>query len=511
MTEEAAPRNKLHDTLAATIVRVQEAMRPLNKEHRDAHITEYLEGFEGELAAAMAPALQPWIDHPDTPEDARAMFKTLVDPAHQFGSSILFAVVGSVFYPLVSGAMTGPAQAITQESLRRYTNTPLSPAELADGLLRHNPNLPAPYAEAAKSGIDRQRLDALTYNAGNALAPGDLLSLWRRNKIGDARLEAGVHQDRLRDEWLPELKMLAIQPPSQAAALEGVLKGRISEARGQRLYEEAGGDPANWEWQLETSGRPYGIEQALHLWNRKKIGEPRVRDVIAHSDINNLYTDDVLELRWYIPPVRSVVAMHNRGAIDDAKATELLKENGVRDADIAGYLSEGTKTRKDTVKELTQAQVVRLHTNGLLSDADAHARLVALGYHDADATLLLEHSTDARVERYKNAIITKAHTLYVAHKITATEAHTALASDGIDGATIAELLRLWDIERATNVHEPTVAQVLHAYRQKAISAAETKARLLALGVQQSDLHIVVTNAYPPTHYEAAAVAAVVNA
>jgi hypothetical protein len=506
------PPTPIHLKVAEAFVRAREAMRPSDRAHADARLTDWLEAFETDMADVARPILQQYADHPDTPADAAAALNTAINPEHQTQFGLLFAVLGGLFYPMVSATMTGPAQALTQLSLRKDPNTPLSPAQLALGVVKNTVAIGDAYTEALNSGVVGPKFDTLVLNTGEPPGPQTLLSWLNRGIIDVPTFEHGIRQGLQRDEWIPFYERARLSPPPAAEIVNGVIKQRLDPNAGAALFEQTGGDTANWPWIIAAAGRPYGIEQALHLWNRgsvdptEGIDETEVRTVIAHSDVNPEFTDDILKLRWYIPPVRSIMPMLRSGAIDDARATTLFREQGVRDADIPGYLAEAHHGRTSAVKELSVSTVVRLYVNGLLDHAGASARLGALGYQPADTDLLLGLADDTRRERYAQAVVTRMHALYVAHKATDADVQNALAADGIGAGTIAELLTLWRIEQQANVHAPTVPAVMHAYRVGIITPADAHLRLVELGVRAGDMPVVIAGGYPPTANHAELVA-----
>jgi hypothetical protein len=383
----------------------------------------------------------------------------------------------------------------------------LSPAELALAVIKNTYPRAQAFAEAADNGVNASRFQVLIDNTGNPPGIAELLLLYRRGQISEATLAHGVRQSHIRDEWLDEVKALRFAPPPAGEVVAGRLKAHLSDADYRDKLGEAGIDPANASWMLATAGRPYGIEQALHLLNRGIISEARVREVVAQSDVNPNFTDDILHLRRYLPPVRSIMAMLRAGAIDDTEATRLFTENGMEAGDIPAYLREAHHGRTAQVRDLTSAQVVRMYGAKFMARAAAVAKLESLGYDATTANTLLDFADEAQTERYTNAVITRIHSRYVAHKLTDSEATNALNADHVPAAAQGELLRLWRIERDANIHVLSPAQVVAAYRRTQIGPAETKRRLLAVGVQQSDLAIVVADAFPPTEFKPASKAA----
>lgn len=513
MTDDTRKRT-IGEHVAEAVVRVQHAMRPVNAEHADARLTGWLDAFENDMRDVLAPHLAAYADHPDTPPEVADLFRTLSEPEHATQSGLLFAAVGALVYPLVSAAMAGPANVVQQHSLSALPDVALTPGEIALALVRNTPLPQSATAEAALSGVNAARLKVMQLNTGDSLPLEAALLLYRRGKLTRDRLETAIRQSRVRDEWFDSILDLQYTPPSAGEVISAAVKERLTDAEAQTRLAEAGVDPANYEWLKLANGRPYGTHEALELLNRGEITEARVREVIAQSDVNTTFTDDILKLRVYVPPVRSVVPMLRAGAITEAHARELLAMNGVQPVDVDAYIKEAAHGRTQSAKDLSRAQIVSMYEAHLIDRPTATGRLQTLGYTAADVDLMLNYADDLNTERFKRAALNRVHAAYVAHRMTAAEATAALSADAVDPAHATEYLKLWDIERGATLHRPTVAQVVGAYRRGVISAAETKARLLADGVAAVDLPIVVAVGYPPTagtDVIDAAVNAVVNA
>lgn len=480
---------------------------------RHDHVAGILEQIEADLVPAVAPFLAGIVDDESLPLELRDLVRSIVGPEH-FGQSVILGIaVGAILAPVLQAATAPFVQGLANNVWQKETVVPLSPAEIALGVLRHNPNVGNPYVEASKSGISQANLDAMVYNTGEPISIGDGLLLFRRGQMDQATLQTLVRQSRVRDEWFAYVLDLQYQPPGAGEVIAGRLKGHLDDVQATQKLSEAGVNPDNYPWLLATAGRPPGIEQMLHLLNRGAATMNDVDAAVRQSDINDAYLPFVHELRWYVPPVRSVMAMLRANAITDAQATTLFNENGVRPADIPGYLAEAHHSRTSAAKELSQAQILRMYAAQLLDNATASSRLTALGYTAADVTLFLELADHTRAERLQNQLISKVGSLYVNHKLTQAEAVQALTADQVPAAAQTDLFHAWDIERTANVHKPTPAQVVGAFRRGEISAADTKNRLYLLGVQATDLPIVVADGWPPGKGAdaRAAAAGVVNA
>lgn len=469
-------------------------------------VADYAHEFERDVSPHVAPLVEHLLDDETIPEPIRNLLRELATPQHQTGALLLGIALGGMIAPVL-GAIVGPAVeqiADTQWTKNPYRN--LSPAEAALAVLRHNPHLADPAGEALTSGIDQSRFNALVYNTGDSLPMGELLQLYRRNLIDQGRLQTGLRQSRMRDEWFPEILDLRYQPPGAGTVITGVLKAHLSEADGRKKLAEAGIDPTNFEWMKDSSGRPPGIMSMVGLWNRGYTSQAKVEQAVRQSDINPDYMAEVLALRWYHVPPRSIVPMLRSGSITEARARVLLSEHGVRPEDQDAFLREATQHRDAVVKSLSASQVARAYENRLIVKGEALQRLGAIKYNAVDAELLLDIADTEVAHRALAAATTRIHSLYVHRKITRAEASADLSKVGQPAAAITQLLALWDEELTIDTPHLSMSQWGGALRREIITLTEFIARAHAAGWSGLPVKVLAAEAFPAGHVPTAVMA-----
>lgn len=462
------------------------------------HVEDVLHQLEADLAPLIGPLAQRVIDNPEASDELKGLMREAGAPEHQFGSLVVGFAIGATIAPALGAAFAPEIQGIENVAWGKNPTRPLSP-EIAAAAVLKGVLTEAEGADRARvSGTDAGQFGVMVEAAGQSIGLAEALLLFRRGQITEAHLREIEQYSNLNPRFYDDILKLRFGPPPAGEVITGALKGHLDDATAQRLLGEAGIDPANYTWMHQTAGRPPGIQEMLHLWNRGVATEADVDAAVRQSDINTDYLRLVKELRHYYPPPRSIVPMLRTGAITEAQARQLLTYYGVGEPWASAFIAEAHHSSSTNVKELSQAQVVRMYSNRLIGRAAAHAKLVALKYTDDDANLLLDFADDARTERVLNATINKVGTLYVAHKLALNDATHALSSAGVPPAAQHDLFALWDIQRDANVHLPTVAGIVGAYRRGQIGAHTCKVRLLELGVQQSDIGIFVADGFPPS-------------
>lgn len=501
MSDEAGERKSkaIADHWAKVVDTAHDAIAGKLDARKKAVLTETLERVETDIAPHLAPLIEHLLNDPNVPESVRGLLGELANPQH-FTSSLLIGIaVGGIISPMLGAVVAPIVDTIADEAWTRSPGMELSPAEIALGMLRHNPHIGDPYAEAATSGINHSRLDALVYNTGHGLAIEELLLLYRRGQISQARLEEGLRQSAVRDEWFGELLDLRYAPPGAGTVITGALKGWLTPGEAQKKLGESGIDPANYDWLFHSSGRPPGIMSMIGLWNRGLTTQAKVEQAVRQSDINVDYMAEVLNLRHYHLPPRSVIPMLRSGALTEAEARDRLTKHGVDPADITAFIKEGTQHASSSLKELSASAIARAYELKLIAKGDASARLTALKYNPADAEILLDIADAAAAHSLLAAATTRIHTLYVRQRITRAVASADLAKAGQPPAAVTQLLALWDEEITTDVAYPTASQWVGAYRREVITLSRCITEVKKAGYVGWSVKVIIADGFPPGH------------
>jgi hypothetical protein len=496
-SETPSGSNGLADAVAE---RFEAASRRLAGERHtavDALVTQWLEAHEHDLAALVRPHIEPHLANVEYPDNVRELFAVLARPEHQTQFfTALFAIQG-IINAFVMAALQPYVTDTAQKAWSADTTLALSPDQAADAVLKGWKDRDWAYREAANSGIDSARFDVLYDLAGEPPGIMQMLDLWRRHLISEADLHHAVLESRVRDEWFDAIKLMATVAPSTAQVIAGYVEGHLDESAARAKWSEAGGRDEDFEWEYETAGRPPGMEQMLHLLNRGIVDESTVVQAIRESDIKNKYVPDLLALRRYLPPPRSVVAMVRQGAITDDQARTYLRDAGVADVDIEAFITSAHHTKASTHREASAGLIKTAYVDRVLTRDAAMSALSTAGYSPSAAKLMLDVADVDLEVRERRALITHAHSLYTRWRLTRGDASIALDTAGVPSSDRDALLGLWDFERRENQHVLTKTEVLGAYRRGVRDEQWVNARLTMLGYAEGDLDAIRAEAFPP--------------
>ena len=418
------------------------------------------------------------------------------------------AGIGSVIEQLmlwqVAGQFIGPAigpvvQAEANIANSAAPNVPLSPADAAEAVLR-NVDVPGGAEhEASYSGVNAERFAVLAQLAGNAPDPGSLAVALRRGIVDEARFTKGVRQGRLRDEWADVVRALSVVQPSPQEMLNAYLEGQLTEGEARDKYAKLGGDPEYFDILYNTQGQAPTPTQALELANRGIIpwggtgpGVVSYEQAFLEGPWRNKWGAAFRALGAYLPPPRTVTAMHREGSLSTAEATSLLEKQGLTPELAAAYLASSSHQKVAAAKELATSTVLTLYRDRIIPRAEAAKFLEAERYTPAQADYILQVEDMRVAEKFIVAGVGRVHTLYVSHKITATQAMAALAQFGVDNAQAKELADLWGHERAANVRQLSPAQVEAAFGYGIIDQPTALAQLTEMGYTPHDAWVALS-------------------
>lgn len=390
---------------------------------------------------------------------------------------------GAVYWLQRSGI---PPQLI--EAVLALAGQVLDPADAALAVLRGNMTQADGYAAAAASGVSREVFDILVGNTGEPPAIEEMLLLNRRNLLSEPLLDRAILQSRIRDEWLPYVKLLTVTPPSAAEVLNATVQGQIPAAESVRRFAEAGGDPTWYQAALDsTANSPAPVELA-QMANRGIIPfNGKGPGVVS-------WEQGFLEGRWkdkweaayraaavYHPPPREIATLVREGGITQDEAMTLWQQAGLS-ADLAHvYWTAAHYQKTSAVHELAQGEITRLYTDRAITRDEAMAMLESDRWTPGDANWLLDITDLALARSLLEKAVAKIGALFIAWKITAAAARSALAALEIPATEQAMRISVWTLERGSNVRTLTSAEITDAWYYQLTDPATAQAMLEAIG------------------------------
>ena len=362
-------------------------------------------------------------------------------------------------------------------------------------------------AEAAKSGVSAETFATLVQLSGDAPGPQQLAEALRRGAITESgsgpastSFEAGIAEGRLADKWAPVIKDLAKLWPTPVDALDAALKGQISAADGQALYEKLGGDLQFYPWLLDSQGDgPTPLEAAD--WARRGIipwdgTGPTVTSyaqAVKESRFRDKWADSYRKQAQYLPPPYSIITLLKDGAITKEQATNWLTEAGAGADVIAGMIAEADATDLSSFRGLTTSAVLNMYYQRLVSESDATAMLESLHVSAQAVPLMLAYADLQRAIAAQNSAVSRIGTLYAARKITEQTAKQSLITLQVPAAAVADIIAYWQLENSINVKLLTESQIIDAWAYGVMDQGEAETELGNIGYTPYDAWVLLSN------------------
>jgi hypothetical protein len=290
-----------------------------------------------------------------------------------------------------------------------------------------------PIQEAAGGGIDLDRLKVIANLSGLPPGAAELLTMWNRELIDEASVDAGLREGHLKTKWSGAFKRLRWNVLGAAEYASAHLRGWIDQDTMYKGGALTGHTTDQMDLLYLNRGRPLAPVQAFTAWARAAphpVGEgytdrPGTFDqedfqrAIQQSDVRTEYGPILWHNRYAYPPLFQLGRLAQAGALPENRVRTILQYERYEPEDI-----------------------------------DA---LVAFWYGKGSASTAATPTTKA-----ENQLWTATHRSYVGQMSGVTEAKRTFDLLAIPAAEQAKVLEAWDEERALIRKQLTPAQIKKA-------------------------------------------------
>lgn len=421
-------------------------------------------------------------------------------------SFLLWNVASQFVGALLAPMITDLTQIMNELSVHAGVHQVLTPAELADMVVRGIIDPANAQSVAAASGTDGNDFTLMVESAGEPPGLEFLLEAWRRGYLGwddtgpeAPSVERGIRTSRVYNYWADVIRKMAVVPMGVAEAVDAVVEGQITHDDGAKAAYANGIDADTFQVLVNTRGNPPSPMQLVTLYRRGLIPlegtGPDVTSVqqgIYEGATKDKWWQLLADLAEYLPPARTITALEREGAITAAQAVDLYKKAGLSPELAAIYSAAASHGKTTTHKQLAESAVVQLYEAKLITAAQAEPMLTNLGYDTNEAGFVLalaDHNVQAKSV---TAAVTKIRTLYTGRKIDAAGAKKALADLQVPEGQIGPLMEVWDIEAQANVRDLTEAQIVEAWHYQIMTQDEAVAALGVLGYTPWDAWVLLS-------------------
>jgi hypothetical protein len=373
------------------------------------------------------------------------------------------------------------------------------PADAALAVLRNIMTTDDGYKVAAQNGLSNSQFDILVDITGEPPAIEEMVSLNRRGLLSDDLLTTAILQSRIRDQWIPYVKLLGVIPPTGAEVMNALVQGQVSEADALTRWTQAGGDPAWFETAYaSTANSPAPVELA-EMANRGIIPWQGTGAAVVS------WEEGFLEGRWkdkwapafqalsvYHPPPREVGTLVKEGGVTQDEAMLYWAQSGMTPDLAHEYWLAAHYSKTATAHALAQSEIIKLYEDQAISRDTAKGMLTGEGWAPGDAEYLLDIADFSVAKAALEGAISKIKGLFVAYKIPSGEAAQALATLEVPASQANQLMAIWGLEQAANLKVLTAAEITDAWFYQIIpDPQDAQAELQAIGYTAHDAWVLL--------------------
>jgi hypothetical protein len=351
---------------------------------------------------------------------------------------------------------------------------------------------------ALQNGLEPDAFDPLWNTAGEPLSRTEMTDLVNRGEATEDQYRDALKQSRLKDSYVDLSVALIKRPMSIADAVEATVQNYISNDAAMDIMGMNGLREQDRKILIETAGDPLSLTEMMRLYNRGKVTKADVEQALRESRLKDKYIDTAFDLATALPGLYDIRLLVSEGVVDDATATKLLDELGYPDDLIKQLVKAFSASGSTASKTVTEGMLADLYQESAISSSEFTAALIALGYSQANAALILELQEWKIEISARNSLISHTRTAYLAGRITSQAAQTAMLAAMVPTSMVEKVMAEWELEKSQNIKLLSESQVVNAWNADLFSdgdpAANTSAALSylgALGYNGSDASILL--------------------
>lgn len=344
------------------------------------------------------------------------------------------------------------------------------------------------------AGFQSHDVDVYLEAIGEPPATMELLEAYRRGFIDRPTLEKGIRQGRTRNEWIPVIEQLRFSPMSIADAVNAVVQNHISQDAGQAIAEQNGLEASAFPTLVETAGSPLSRTEMEQLYNRGLVTQADVEQALRESRLKNKYVEHAFQLHTRLLEPRSLGEAVRHGALTHDEAIRKAMESGYTAADAAILVESASGAKLATSKDRVVSSAEALFMDSAISESDFRNIMASMGHTGEEADFVVQASVYHREAKAVTAALGAVRSKFIGHHIERGEASSMLDGLGIPATQRDCLIGYWSIELAANTRNLTPAQILKAVALGLITADEGQAKLEFLGYSAEDAALLMAGA-----------------
>ena len=468
---------KVAKLLADATIYTRQRMSPHQANLAQKVLADFTNHVSDELRDILGPLWAKLADDEETPEELRHLFKVLETERGQAFAWMAQAIGGT--------AISGGLGAILNNMLARPTQAILA----GDPLALISPEQSArldivgawsterAQSEALRSGVSRERLQALKVLALTELDPSSALHLWRRGHIDQSAFERYLRRAGYESGTIRDMLTLKREPltPDQLAGMWN--RSIVTTAEGERIAAASGMAPEDFRKLTELGGDPLPPVELGEAYRRGFIDRARFNRGIVQGPLRNEWFDVLERLQIHRMSTVDAADAANQGHMSETEARRIARENGLDPDDFSTLLK--TAGQPPGIEFAAEAW-----NRGLISDSDYDVMFLESRIKNRYLPLLRKMRTRIIPQEtvrllYREGVYSREETL------------RTLLEHGFSDTDAAALIAVEESRGETGTRELTRAQVVAMYGQRMLSQVDTVEMLLGLGYGENDARAMI--------------------
>lgn len=472
-----------------------------------------------EIRGVMGPVWRKLALDPDTPPELASLFRKLGTERGQAWAWIAGQSLGLGMAGGLGNLLTNYLNPGILPIIRAHPNNVLDPGTAATAAVRGALDGAVARSDAASSGINTERYNALAAMAYTHPGLPELHALLNRGDTTIADVRASLRRVGIPANYIDDLinlRRVDLSGPDIAAMWN---RGIIGTAESNALGARVGMSATQMGQLRELGGEPPATDELLLAWRRGIITEAQVDRAIRQGPIRFEWIPVIKALQWQPLPVTEVADAVNQGHMSLTEATRVARENGLRPEDFRvvvdnagtppgpqealdwvnrGILSEdGFRTAflESRVKnkyidlylksrhETMPPETVRLmYSRGAMDHGQALTRLQQRGYSAEDAAIILDGASAEKTKTDRDLTVATVRDLYAERLISSDSAAGMLGALGYSADEAAWILELADLARTRRFVTAVVNRVKAGFIAGLVDESEANTALDRLGL-----------------------------
>lgn len=281
---------------------------------------------------------------------------------------------------------------------------PMSVADAVNAVVQDQMAASQGEAIAQQNGLEPGNFQILYNTAGEPLSRTEMEDLYNRGLVTQDQVNQALRESRVKNKYVDLAFQLHRKVPPLFTVQRALKAGTISHDQAVTTVMDSGYSKADAEWIVIS-----GASQATNPQQTKAVSAIEalyIDNMISSSDavtalkaqgLTQASADVAVstaefrrEAKITTQVVSSIRTRYVGRKVTKNTASGLLDGIGLPTAQRDTLLSLWDIELAANTRTLTEAQVVKAVSKTLITAADGQARLIAMGYSDSDATLLLE-------------------------------------------------------------------------------------------------------------------------